>query len=216
MDKYKKELMNQFKHSIGVDSNNFNPELYEKEFCEWLSKYKETGKFYFKWLKESKILLDLDETTAEIGKGKYDTLTLNCNTTLISEYMDDFKHLELKNKRIYYDFTVFNGIPLLRSKNPFDIVKGVDVFITQNPYCMPIMINWPSFYNYGESDFIVGLYGNNYDKDKAYKLKKLKIMREIIRDDFDIEEVTNGDIYCYALSTQYTKRKQKVLNQKND
>lgn len=212
MEEYIKELFNQFKLSTGIYSDDVDSKKYEKEFMEWLSRYKIIGELYFKWLKEEKILDELSPEFAEVGKGEHDTLTLNQKTTLISPYIKNLDCSSINNRILKYDFTVFDGIPICRRKKPRDIVDGIEVFMTQNPFDMVSMINWPQLYNYASYDIIVGLYGNIFDKDREYKLKNLKIMRERIKDSFKIKEVTSGDTYCYVLSTGFTKRKTKLHN----
>ena len=213
MSKYMEKLLNQFRCSRGIKTEDFDPDLYGDEFYKWLLEYIRIGKFYYGWLKEKGILDELSYDIAEIGKGEYDTITFNQKTTLISPYIRIFEHLDIENKIFNYDFTVFDGHPLYIGRKQFDVVSDIDVFITQNPYCMKDITNWPQLYNYGNRDIVVGIYGNCFDKDKSYKLRQLKIMRERIDDDFKIDEVTNGDTYCYALSTGFTKKKQKLRNQ---
>ena len=206
MDEYMKELLNQFRLARGINPHGFDPKTYESEFLEWLSNYTKMGEYYFRWIKENGVLKELSPEVAEIGKGRYDTVTLNQPTTLISPYIG---HLDVPNTIFNYDFTVFNGMPLYRGRKPHDLVEDVDIFMTQNPYCMAIMLNWPQLYNYNDFDIIIGLYGNTFDKDREDKLRHLKIWREILRDEFEIKEVTDGDQYCYVLSTNYTKYNKK-------
>ena len=95
-------------------------------------------------------------------------------------------------------------------KKPFDVVRGIDVFITQNPYQTQDCINWHQLYNYGNTDVVMGIYGNITDKDKNEKLEVLKYTQKRLDDEFKIQKVTSGDTYCYALSTKLTRTKNKI------
>ena len=200
MNEYMEKLINLYRLSMGI---NKKETVKEKEFLEWLFIYTNNGQVYLSWLKEKRLLEDISHKFAEVGKGEYDTITINQNTTLISPYIDIQSNSN--NKIINSDFTVFNGIPLIVNGKPFEMVKGINTFMTQNPYDIDSMINWPGLYNYGNYDIIIGLYGNYFDKDKNSKIRFLKRMRERIISDCEIEEVSKKDTYCYVLSTKARK-----------
>ena len=212
MDNYMEQLLKLFRLANKIECKDFNLENYKEEFSYWLSRYTKNGELYFKWLREEGILCDLSPAIAETGKGEYDSITINQNTTLISPYLKNINTKELKNKIVDCDFTVLGSIPLYIGRKPFDVIKDIDVYMTQNPYDIDSLVNWPGLYNYGENDVIIGFYGNIYDKDIKDKLRYLKIARERLIDAFDIKEVTVDDMYCYTLSTNYTKTKLKSKN----
>ncbi len=212
MNEYMEQLLKLFRLSNGIESRNFDLDKHKDEFSDWLSKYTKNGELYFKWLREEGILGELSYDIAEIGKGEYDTLTFNENTTLISPYIKNLDKQNLNNKVVDCDFTVMGAIPLYIGKKPFDVVRDIDVFMTQNPYDIESLVNWAGLYNYADLDFIIGFYGNNYDNDKKYKLRTLKIMRERLINEFDIKETSIGDVYCYTLSTDFTKMKHRELD----
>ena len=210
MDNYMEQLIKLFRQANKIDCDFFNFDDYREEFYCWLSRYTKNGELYFKWLKEEGILGELSPAIAETGKGIFDTVTMNQNTTLISPYFKNIETKNYKNRIVDCDFTVFGSIPLYIGREPFDVVRNIDVYMTQNPYDIDSLVNWPGLYNYGENNFIIGVYGNNYDKDRKDKLRYLKITRERLVNVFDIKEETVDDMYFYALSTNYTKTKNKI------
>ena len=207
MEEYLKELVKQYKISKGCFDGDLSSDQFRNEFMSWVENSLKTGIYYLHWLKDIKIFDDSSNKIAEIGKGKYDALTIGCNTTLITPYMKEEECITNSNKIITSRFAQMNSIPLLLDEPYSQCVDSIDTFMIQNPYDIHDVMNWHYFYNYGNLDIIIGAYGNSYDKDKSTKLYYLDYVQRRLKDDFPIREISNGDTYCYALATKQKVKK---------
>ena len=155
-----------------------------------------------------------DCNTAEVGKGRYDTIVKPFNTTIITPYSEGLI-VPNKSRIITSKFIVLNGMPVLYKANGMNITETKPIlsdstltFMTQNPYMEANIKNWEQLHNSGESDIIVGVYGSIYDKDIESKLKQIQELEEKLNGSYIGDGAVIGDTYSYAIAS---KRKVKTL-----
>lgn len=191
MKKYLDLLISQYIEATQNNNIDLNSQMFNSEFYDWVNQRQIVGNNYLKFIKNIKPDL-ISDKTAEIGKGKYDTLTLNTDTKIITPY------LEGKNI-IHNDFGVFDGIPFYRHiipiKDSFDIINDISTFMTQNPYTRYDLTNWHQLPIYGNLDIVVGIYGNINDKDIEEKIKYLKFLKNALGDLGKLELYSKDDMY---------------------
>ena len=198
MDKYKDLLISQYEKATGIENLDTSSEMFISELFEWINRRTVIGDKYINFLKSIRSDF-ISRDTAEVGKGKFDTLTTNDDIRLITPY--------LKGENVMRNrFGVFDGIPLLLSDgvtNSFNPIYDISTFMTQNPYTIYDIINWHQLYNYGDYDIIVGMYGNTYDRDREEKIKWLKALKEKLEEPCIMKSENIGDTYyCAVLSNK--------------
>lgn len=159
-----------------------------------------------------------DPTTAEIGKGKFDTLVKDFDTTIITPYSKDIIVPDA-SRVITSDFRVYEGTPILmrqteKGTTQIDPITSTSVltFMTQNPYSQSQIANWEQLHNRRENDIIVGIYGSVYDKDTESKIRQIEDLRDKLDDSYKEEYAVVNDTYCYAVaSTRKVKKLVKTL-----
>ena len=202
-------LMNQYYKAIGSKSE---PSLYisrnlYKEHLAWLKERNIIAKRYVEFLN----YLGKDITTsstAEIGKGMYDSIALPFNTTLITPY----EIINSENRVYNYYFLPLqeNGcfIKWNANKNEPEIKKvpeDIKTLMTNNPYREKDLVGWEDINN-NKLDIIVGMYGHIFDNDKESKLKQLKDLKEkLISSDYILDFDYDRDAYFIALASDKEK-----------
>ena len=188
---YYKATKEKIKQNI---ENSLNDDIYR-----WLSIRKEIGKIYLEYLDSLGIDIKTLET-AEIGKGLFDTLVREYETTIISPYIE-----AVDNKRVYtYSLNLVNTPtlmkygPKMRIEDIKSIPKDVNTFLINNPY--EKIVGLENFVNKEEIQTIIGIYGQIFDKDKDKKLKMLlELSKKIQNKDFNINYESNNDYYYASL-----------------
>lgn len=204
MKEYLKNLIKQYQSANGVRNIDVNSQEFKNEFIEWIKDNKTIGKKYFSFLEYMEAHPTIGETSAEIGKCKYDSIALDSDITIISPYFDKG---ETANHVIPATFGILDGMPTVaKYENDKAHVEAVDTsyfrrFITQNPYSQDNIKNWEYLHNKGEN-ITVGVFGRIYDKDIDQKIKQIMLLKSKLTDDFYKEDhIEIDDMYCYAISS---------------
>lgn len=210
MEKYLSLLIEQFKQANNIKNVDINSQAFISEFSEWIKLRQDVSKNYLALLEYMELSKFADCDTAEVGKGRYDTIVKPFNTTIITPHISGLE--TLRNERIINaELVVMGETPVLfgANKNGKPISSSSNLtFMTQNPYTPIEIRNWEDLHNSGESDIIVGVYGSIYDKDIASKLKQIQELEEKLNGSYIREDAVVGDTYSYAIAS---KRKVKTL-----
>ena len=205
-EEYIKLLSFQYCMSLGIKPGKYNNKNFYSELQNWVKERYKIGLKYKSFLD----FLGKDITTsntAEVDKGKYDTIVKSLDTRVITHLPYDSTNNQVLN---YHFFP--------NSKNPgllhYDFKKIVDVyscpddikqFITQNPYFRTYLNGWDDLHNSGKYDIIVGMYGHIHDNDKEIKLKQLKELRNKLLLEYKVEYECDRDYYYATIYTNQDK-----------
>ena len=204
MKEYLYYLAVQYEKATGVKCKDLISVVYSKEFSDWLRKRRGMGERYSKMLQEIG-LLDLDDPyTVEVGKGCLDTLVKESSNLIITPYPKGF---DIRIGRIIISpgFKVNYGVPTLFVRD--DVTeKSITsnhqlTFMTQNPYTSAHIKNWEQLYNSGNSEIIVGVFGDIHDKDKAEKIRQLETIERKTQGSLAEMEETDGDTYLTVVAS---------------
>lgn len=210
-NEYLENLIIQFVTSRGIKNIDFESKDFMDEFANWIYEMEQKGLDYLSFIKSISSYSDInDKQTAEIGKGKLDSIGLNTSMTLITPYLSDTQ--SQSQSIIQADFRVVDSTPtILRGNNNAYIGDcGLARFMTQNPYSRKNIVNWEKLHNFGKGNITVGVYGDINDKDADSKIKIIKSLKEKLVADLYVEEyITSGNSYFYAISSD-----RKVLRKK--
>ena len=204
MDSYLKCLVNQYKSSRGIEDTEINLSDYKNDFNNWLYQYKRNGEKYLSLLN----ILNLDinnVNTAEVNKGKYDSVVLPYKTSIISPYMT----IESRKNINKSNFEINRGIPCYDNLN-----NDVYRFMTHNPYTNvdgTELTNWRYMHEFTDYEIILGMFGNIEDADRENKIEMLKIMKKCTFVPLIEKYELVGDSYFYVMAS-----KPKKLIRKND
>ena len=207
--RYLNLLALQYSMALGIKAMDTKSKSFEKDMINWIYERQAIGKKYVDFLN----YLGLDVTTretAEIGKGKFDTIVKDYDTTIITPY----EYMDNNSDRLFkYEFFPTKDIPgLIKTSiegRIDEIVSAPDYlkkFVTQNPYERTDLMGFEELHNGNNFDIIVGMYGHIHDNDKEMKLKQLKELRDkLTSDDYAVDYEVDRDSY---LATIYSDRKQ--------
>ena len=170
-DMYIKFLISQFKSATGTKNIDVKSETFISDFRNWIKSRQDISQNYLSMLDYMGLQKIIEPTTAEVEKGKLDTIVKPFDTTIITPYSEGLIVPD-KSRIITSEFIVHNGMPVLYKVNGMNITEAKPIssdstltFMTQNPYMEANIKNWEQLHNSGESDIIVGVYGSIYDKD---------------------------------------------------
>lgn len=201
-NEYIVNLMTQFALSKGIKHADMDSKLFLDEFSNWLLEMKKKGVDYLSFID----CLDthptvFDSSTAEIGKGEYDSVALgNTNITLITPYLGT--SIDNSQSIIGADFKVIGSSPILVKEGIKYDGDMLSRFMTQNPDCSNKVLGWENLHNSGLSNITVGVFGDIHDKDVDRKIKIIKSLKDKMSDDSFVEDyVTDKDSYYYAISS---------------
>jgi len=204
--KYLDYLYNQFGNSMGFDILNTNVDADEfmSAFVCWIKKNQLIGEEYKSFVDYMDVTPSHEYNIAEVGKGKYDSIALNLNLPIITEFsagMASESYSPIINK----EFFVVSGkpalLPLFDDSVDAFTVSSIERFVTHNPYNECFIADWQELHNSG-SHITVGVFGDIHDKDKESKIKMLKELRTKmnlvgLKDEY----ATDGDMYFYAIAS---------------
>ena len=207
MEEYFKLLFEQYKKATGTEVIDLNSRSFSSEFVEWMGNREKEGNNYLELLKYMKLYNFADEDTIEVGKGCFDSVVKNYATTIVTPYTSGL--ISSHNKRIIEaNFKVFDSIPVLVNydEDGFRRVKQLDpnvffTFMTQNPYYAALLNNWETLHNSGNDAIIVGVYGNNGDRNREDTLKLLRDFRDKLEKPYKEEYAVINGSYYYAVAT---------------
>ncbi len=209
-------LYNQFGNSLGFDilNRNVDPNEFMSAFFCWIKKNQLIGDRYRDFVNYMDVKPSHENNVVEVGKGKFDSIALNLNLPIITEFSAGMTS-ESYSPIISKEFVIVHGKPVLfpifdGSIDAFPL-SSIDRFMTHNPYSEYFITDWPDLHNNG-GNITIGVFGDIHDKDKESKIKMLKELRnKMLLQDLKDEYGTDGDMYFYAIASN---RKVKILEQK--
>lgn len=215
MECYIEALCKQFKSAKGYTYGDLSSKYFNDEFLWWLLSRQKLISEYIKFLEKLELDKIKTNNTLEIGKGVYDSVGKYFNTKIITPYAFDFyKSCNI----ISGEFFVFNGLPVINN-GLIRIINSCNTdkitFMTQNPYINENIYGWDSLANSNKYDLVLGVYGENDDKDKASKIKLLREFKNKLLVDNKEEYMENNDLYYYVISTGNEVDKLLEINDKD-
>ena len=206
---YMENLILQFSQTIGINQTDFNSGNFDEEFNFWLLERQRISEQY-KQLLDDKNIDYINPNTAEISKGKHDSIVLsNGITKMITNYITEIPRDE-NNRIIKSDFQIIRSKPKIRNPKNNPNFNRLNHFMIQNPYGKDQITNWDKLHNYGQYQITLGLYGKITDKDIESKIKMLKSIKNKLKDNYQEEFETKQGNYFYILSTNQPKKKIKT------
>lgn len=196
-NEYIEKLIQQFISSRGIKHIDTSSKMFRQEFVIWIDQMQKISQGYLELLEKLNIDFN-NRNMAEIGKGKYDSIILNNNSTImITPYIDE----KISNPVAHYQFIVSDSKPAViysDSKNRFINIENV---MTQNPYGENDIFNWNQLHNSKTCNITIGVYGKNSDKDKKSKIKLLENFSKELYSNFNIDGYEYKNNYYYAITS---------------
>lgn len=215
MKGYLNNLIAQFRNATGTKYVDINSTRFIREFSEWIISRQAIGDEYFSFIKSMYIHPIIDEGSAEIGKGVFDSIVLDTGIPMITTYKKGIQRES--DKLIAAAFAVYEKSPIIvkRSKNGNQLKTSMVHFkryLTQNPYGIEYIKDWDDLHNRGDN-ITVGVYGSIYDKDIEQKLRQMEALKSGLSGyEFKVDYDTNDDMYfCAVSSNREVKPKTKTL-----
>lgn len=212
MGYYLAGLMGQYEHSTRIPSANQMSPKYTNEFSMWINERKNIGKDYTCFLDYNGFRF-ANSNCAEIGKGRYDTISRPLDNIIITSYtsINDIN----PNRIIDGGFVVLEGKPLIVKSDKFGKYyrevpnEIVNTYFTQNPLHIGLVSGWEDLNNSGDASIIVGVYGKTYDRDKTEKIDDLmRFADKLTPGTYTKEYATDKDNYFFVVGTH---QKEKVI-----
>lgn len=179
---YIDELIKQYKDSQGLSHFEKN-EQGKKELKAWLKEQAEVCKLYRDYLVRNGIQYTTN-LTAEIGKGRYDTVvTSDTETLLLTNNVSDSKKDWLFERAIPGEFIVRDNSCYVMLENKkarshqFYPLNYIQLFFTQNPYDITKLDNMIKVAQ-NNKYVLIGAYGKLNDKDKVKKIENLRELKD--------------------------------------
>ena len=202
--KYLKLLARQCYESQGKNAVNeqelLKSHVFSKDLAYWICERQLLGARY----KEFLSYLGLDVTTsnvAEVGKGMYDTIVSDDNTTIITPYTYIKKNQDVLNYRLLpLDHEVYmTGVNNKYKNKLIPVPTNIDTFMTQNPYRSLELVNWDILHNCMDYDILVGIFGHIHDNDKLKKINMLRLLKQKLTSDIKVQYEIDRDAYYAAI-----------------
>lgn len=202
MDEYINCLYKQFLAANGGKVSK-NSKINYNEFGYWLAKNRLLLKEYSDYLQYLNVYYE-DFETAEIGKGRYDTLATE-DMSIISPYGNT---LDCSNAK----FIIKNNLPYAYTDGII-IELSQKNFLTHNPYKDFEIAEWYKLHN-NDRSISIGMFGLISDKNYKAKIALLQNLAQKMCDDYTIDFDTDNDRYFCALNSRsYVKRLVKTRHQ---
>ena len=198
-----REVMEQYLLTMGIKNVNELSDEFLSEFYEWIIEYKKIGDEYLEFLNYLDFNYE-DSRCVEFGKGKFDSLVIPFKTKIITK--DKSIKGVNQDRIINGSLKVCYSEPLLIEDNKVDILSNkvfdIHTFITQNPTSVNKILGLEDLHNSGFYNIILGIYGNNNDKNKNDKINLLKKIKERLNDlDYKDEYASFNGNYYYAIGS---------------
>ena len=207
MEKYLENVIRQFKHANNIRGVDSNSSGFKSEFNAWLNERKTHEDEYLKFLYYMELYSISDSKTSEIGKGTFDTIVKDFDTTIITPYSKGIILSDM-SRIINANFKVCENEPILEriekgniQVNPINSPTPL-TFMTQNPYTPDLIDNWEQLHNSQKHNILVGIYGSIYDKDIKTKTSQLEEFIQKLNKPYNEEHTVIGDTYCYAVASE--------------
>lgn len=201
MNKYLKNIIKQYKFASGEKNIDLNSELFIDELVSFIRQRKIAKEEYKEFLYYLNDYLALEKFSAEVGKGRYDTVFDDEKILLITPYSEGIitskKRLKIANLYVNGNTPI-----IINQRGQIERIynKNINRFITENPYNSTEIKNWDQLHN-GGSKITLGVYGSLSDKDMDTKIKEIKKIKEKLKGTFREEyDILNGN-YFYAISS---------------
>ena len=214
---YYELLMRQYYETINLNYKMILKEcgykLFNDNIVEWLKERKLIGKKYVEFLKSYGKDIN-NYATAEIDKGKYDSIINPLDGNVITPYYYPKENNNVFNYDFYPSYTdpgmmKYNEDGRLEKILP--VPEYITQFITENPYDSTLLFGFDGLHNLGKYDIIVGMYGNIHDADKDHKLNYINWLRDRIFDEeIRLELERERDYYFAFVMSDREKVKTKV------
>lgn len=204
---YMDQLIKQYKESQGLSCFEKN-EQGREELKSWLKQQSEICKLYRDYLVRNGIQYTT-ELTAEIGKGRYDTVvTRDTETILLTNNISDSKKDWLFERTLPGSLVVRDNSCYVisedqktRSHRSYPL-NYIQLFFTQNPYDVTklgSMIRAAQTHKY----VLIGAYGKLSDKDKVKKIESLRKLKDNLTNCYCKEMYAYvNDNYLYYFLTE--------------
>ena len=203
-------LVEQFIKAKGIKNPDMGSSEFIKDFVDYVADMKIKSKAYISFL----YYLGFDfteENTAEVGKGKDDTVVEPYDTNIITvdpEYM--FSDIDLK-RIIKGEMVVHESEPFLYNDYGFTRLPFyIKNYMTQNPYTQSEIKDFDDLHNSDNANIIVGVYGDVHDSDIKQKIRMLKMLKYKLDSNIIEDYGTYEDTYFYALGSDTQRVKVKV------
>lgn len=197
MNQYLNCLYKQYCEAKGIVLKNASYEL-TYEFLEWIANNKLLLQEYADYLSYLGFYYD-ESNTAEIGKGRYDSLATE-QMTVVSEY----GFTQGKDSRNLF---IQEGIPYVITKNNVAILTQQTI-LTHNPYSKEEIANWFMIHNLGFQNISIGMFGNITDENAKQKIKTIAELSKKMTDDYTFDFDTDKDaFFCSLNSKRHIKKK---------
>lgn len=216
-NEYYKLLAMQYFDSLGMNYNigslNIGTKKFNKSLLKWLTERQITAQRYVEFLNNyGKDITTIE--TAEVDKGRYDSISTLYDTTIITPYYYPSESQNENNKVLKYEFfpdSINPGMLKIdyqgRLREIISAPNYIKQYITENPYRRTDILGYDELHNGGKFDIIVGMYGHIHDNDKIKKLKQLKELREkIFTNDIRVEYDCDRDSYFAAIMSDREKK----------
>jgi len=214
MDEYFSNLIEQFKLATGSKNVDITSNQYASDFLIWLKNYQSLGIEYTCFLDYLGFRFT-DESCAEVGKGKFDSVVKTFDTLLITTALP-IKGVN-PERIIKGNMKVFESVPVLvkyikKGNQVIQISNDIiRTYMTQNPYNQSLITGWEDLHNSGKNNIILGIFGSIHDNDRQTKIKKLKSLKHKLTNTDYIEEYdASGDNYFYVIGSDRIEKKSKV------
>ena len=197
-----KQFLNTSKERISIEDESF-----ETHFKLWLQHRKYQADRYAEMLKS--LGLDIHgEDIAEINSSYYDTVTIPSEPNIIvTSALNGFNPGQYDKRIILQNFFSYSkhGTPYYYDFDKYGRIKGqklqgVSTFMTSNIMSGDVYTDFKHLHNDGK-DIIVGVFGEVHDKDRADKLRKLRMFKDKLLDYKDEYTVTDNDNYFSVVYT---------------
>ncbi len=215
MIEYLNKLVEQFKSATGVKNIDIKSPNFVQEFNEWLKIRMTIAAKYGSFIEDMNVYPHVEDSSVEIGKGRYDSIAPYINVPVITPYGEGMD--KISRKMIVAKFFVCNSSPIIiKTTKEGEGIEAVNTeyvrrFITHNPYDYQCINNWEQLHNQGDN-ITVGIFGSVFDKDIKQKIRQIELLKDNLCDDRYKEECTTeqGNYYYVISSTRKVKRLIKV------
>lgn len=210
MKSNREELIKQFVLARGIERVDLSSQSFLQEFSNWLKERKKVGEKYISFISSLGLFKD-NSKCAEINKGIDDSVTLPYHTRLITPYIDidtigDSQRIINANFSVNKQYTT----PIISTQEiTMKVISNREIktYMTQNPYNTNMLEGWSHLHNSKYNNIVVGVYGKEYDKDKATKKDMLLRLRKQLNNNFkEVEYVFNDDYLCVIGSKENKTR----------
>ena len=210
MKSNREELIKQFVLARGIERVDLSSQSFLQEFSNWLKERKKVGEKYISFISSLGLFKD-NSKCAEINKGIDDSVTLPYHTRLITPYIDidtigDSQRIINANFSVNKQYTT----PIISTQEiTMKVISNREIktYMTQNPYNTNMLEGWSHLHNSKYNNIVVGVYGKEYDKDKATKKDMLLRLRKQLNNNFkEVEYVLNDDYLCVIGSKENKTR----------